>query len=58
MYSVKGDRRPIYWLFSSRMGDKTQVRAYFRALVYMHRMEADTLSQLHATYVAPYLKKA
>lgn len=57
MYSVKGDRRPIYWLFSSRMGDKHKY-GYFRALVYMHRMEADTLSQLHATYVAPYLKKA
>lgn len=57
MYSVKGDRRPIYWLFSSAMGDKHK-KGYFRALVYMHRMEADTLSQLHATYVAPYLKKA
>lgn len=57
MYSVKGEKRPIYWMFSSRMGDKHK-KGYFRALVYMHRMEADTLSQLHATYVAPYLRKA
>lgn len=57
MYSVKGSKRPIYWLFSSRMGDKKK-HGYFKALVYMHRMEQDTLSRLHADYVHPYLTKA
>lgn len=56
MYSVKGAKRPIYWLFSSRMGDKKK-KGYFKALVYMHRIEADTLSKLHADYVHPYLQK-
>ena len=56
MYSVKGAKRPIYWLFSSRMGDKKK-KGYFKALVYMHRLEPDTLSKLHAAYVHPYLQK-
>lgn len=56
MYSVKGAKRPIYWLFSSKMGDKKK-KGYFRALVYMHRMESDTLSKLHADYVSPYIDK-
>ena len=56
MYSVKGAKRPIYWLFSSRMGDKKK-KGYFKALVYMHRLEPDTLSKLHADYVHPYLQK-
>ena len=56
MYSVKGAKRPIYWLFSSKMGDKKK-KGYFKALVYMHRIESDTLSKLHADYVSPYLDK-
>lgn len=56
MYSVKGAKRPIYWLFSSQMGDRKK-KGYFKALVYMHRMEADTLSKLHADYVHPYIQK-
>ena len=52
MYS----KRPIYWLFSSKMGDKKK-KGYFKALVYMHRIEGDTLSKLHADYVHPYLEK-
>lgn len=56
MYSVKGAKRPIYWLFTSKMGDKKK-KGYFKALVYMHRMESDTLSKLHADYVVPYLGK-
>ena len=56
MYSVKGAKRPIYWLFSSKMGDKKK-KGYFRALVYMHRIESDTLSKLHADYVSPYIDK-
>ena len=49
-------KRPIYWLFSSQMGDKKK-KGYFKALVYMHRLEADTLSKLHADYVHPYIQK-
>lgn len=56
MYSVKGAKRPIYWLFNSKMGDKKK-KGYFKALVYMHRMESDTLSKLHADYAVHYLNK-
>ena len=56
MYSVKGAKRPIYWLFNSAMGDKRK-KGFFKALVYMHRLEADTLSKLHADYVHPYIQK-
>ena len=60
MYSVKingaNAKRPIYWLFNSQMGDKKK-KGYFKALVYMHRLEADTLSKLHADYVHPYIQK-
>jgi len=56
MYSVKRIKRPIYWLFSSQMGDKKK-KGYFKALVYMHRIENDTLSKLHADYVSPYIQK-
>lgn len=56
LYSVKGAKRPIYWLFSSQMGDKKK-KGYFKALIYMHRLEADSLSKLHADYVHPYLQK-
>lgn len=56
MYSVKGAKRPIYWLFSSKMGDKKK-KGYFKALVYMHRIESETLSKLHADYVSPYIDK-
>ena len=56
MYSVKGAKRPIYWLFTSKMGEKKK-KGYFKALVYMHRMESDTLSKLHADYAVPYLNK-
>ena len=56
MYSVKGAKRPIYWLFTSKMGDKKK-KGYFKALVYMHRMEPDTLSKLHADYAVPHLNK-
>ena len=60
MYSVKingaNAKRPIYWLFSSKMGDKKK-KGYFKALVYMHRIESDTLSKLHADYVSPYIDK-
>ena len=56
MYSGKRAKRPIYWLFSSKMVDKKK-KGYFKALVYMHRIESDTLSRLHADYVSPYIDK-
>lgn len=49
-------KRPIYWMFSSKLGDKRK-KGYFKALVYMHRIESDTLSKLHADYVVPYIDK-
>ncbi|MFA6726836.1 MAG: BREX-1 system adenine-specific DNA-methyltransferase PglX [Prevotella sp.] len=49
-------KRPIYWLFSSKMGDRRK-KGHFKALVYMHRIEPDTLSKLHADYVVPYIDK-
>ena len=49
-------KRPIYWMFSSKMGDRRK-KGYFKALVYMHRIESDTLSKLHADYVVPYIAK-
>ena len=49
-------KRPIYWMLSSKMGDKRK-KGYFKALVYMHRIEPDTLSKLHADYVVPYIDK-
>lgn len=56
MYTVKSDRRPIYWLFSSKMDDKKKTGC-FKALVYMHRLKPDTLSLLHSKYVLPYRYK-
>ncbi len=49
-------KRPIYWMFSSKVGDRRK-KGYFKALVYMHRIESDTLSKLHADYVVPYIAK-
>lgn len=45
-YSVKGSgERPIYWLFDS--GKKNG----FKALIYMHRYEPDTLARIRTDYV-------
>nr|WP_298673234.1 BREX-1 system adenine-specific DNA-methyltransferase PglX [uncultured Prevotella sp.] len=41
-------KRPIYWMFSSKKGT-------FKALVYMHRLTPDTLSRLLANYVQPFI---
>ena len=56
IYSVKGFNSPIYWQFSSSMGEKNR-KGCFKALVYMHRIDGDTLSRLHADYVRPYLNR-
>ncbi len=41
-------KRPIYWMFSSAKGA-------FKALVYMHRLQSDSLSKMHADYVLPFI---
>lgn len=46
MYSVTGSgKRPIYWLFDS--GKKNG----FKALVYMHRYQPDTIARMRTDYV-------
>lgn len=46
MYSVTGSgKRPIYWLFDS--GKKNG----FKALVYMHRYQTDTIARMRTDYV-------
>ena len=41
--------RPIYWLFASKKGA-------FRALVYMHRMDAYTVGKVRNQYLLPYIE--
>lgn len=43
-------KRPIYWMFQSP--DK-----YFRALVYLHRYQPDTVSRLLNDYLRPYIDR-
>ena len=46
MYSVTGSgKRPIYWLFDS--GKKNG----FKALIYMHRYQPDTIARMRTDYV-------
>lgn len=50
-YSVQGSgKRPIYWMFSSPRGS-------FQALVYMHRMNRDTVSCVLTEYVRPFRQR-
>jgi hypothetical protein len=50
-YSVQGSgKRPIYWMFSSPRGS-------FQALVYMHRMNRDTVSFVLTEYVRPFRQR-
>lgn len=50
-YSVQGSgKRPIYWMFSSPNGS-------FQALVYMHRMNRDTVSCVLTEYVRPFRQR-
>lgn len=50
-YSVQGSgKRPIYWMFSSPKGS-------FQALVYMHRMNRDTVSCVLTEYVRPFRQR-
>ena len=41
-------KRPIYWLFSSKKGA-------FKAITYMHRMDAFTVSTIRNHYLLPYI---
>ena len=51
-YSVTGSgKRPIYWLFES--GDQNG----FKALVYMHRWNAETTTRVRALYLHPTQEK-
>lgn len=46
MYSVTGSgKRPIYWLFDSGKQNG------FKALIYMHRYNADTIGRVRASYL-------
>lgn len=50
-YSVQsGGKRPIYWLFQSP-------KKSFQALVYMHRMDKDTVTRVLTDYVQPFRRK-
>lgn len=41
-------KRPIYWLFSSKKGA-------FKAIAYMHRMDAFTVATIRNHYLLPYI---
>lgn len=43
-------KRPIYWLVQSP-------KKSFQALVYMHRMDKDTITKVLTDYVQPFLRK-
>ena len=46
---VRYQRRPIYWLFTSRKGA-------FQCLVYMHRMNPYTAEQIRNKYLLPHIE--
>ncbi len=51
-YSVTGSgKRPIYWLFDSGKQNG------FKALVYMHRYNADTIGRVRISYLHPLQEK-
>ena len=51
-YSVTGSgKRPIYWLFDSGKQNG------FKALVYMHRWNAETITRVRALYLHPVQEK-
>ncbi|MBP3199852.1 MAG: BREX-1 system adenine-specific DNA-methyltransferase PglX, partial [Butyrivibrio sp.] len=51
-YSVAGSgKRPIYWLFDSGKQNG------FKALVYMHRYNADTIGRIRVSYLHPLQEK-
>jgi len=51
-YSVTGSgKRPIYWLFDSGKQNG------FKALIYMHRYNADTIGRVRVSYLHPLQEK-
>ncbi len=51
-YSVTGSgKRPIYWLFDSGKQNA------FKALIYMHRYNADTIGRIRIAYLHPLQEK-
>lgn len=51
-YSVTGfGKRPIYWMFDS--GNQNA----FKAIVYMHRIDADTIGRVRISYLHPLQEK-
>ena len=51
-YSVTGSgKRPIYWLFDSGKQNA------FKAVVYMHRIDADTIGRVRISYLHPLQEK-
>lgn len=46
---VRYQRRPIYWLFTSKKGA-------FQCLVYMHRMNPYTAEQIRTKYLLPHIE--
>lgn len=49
-YSVKKDKRPIYWMFSSPKGG-------FKALMYLHRYTPDTVGHVLTQYASEVVAK-
>lgn len=49
-YSVKKDKRPIYWMFSSPKGG-------FKALMYLHRYTPDTVGHVLTEYASEVVAK-
>lgn len=49
-YSVKKDKRPVYWMFSSPKGA-------FKALMYLHRYTPDTVGHVLTEYASEVVAK-
>lgn len=51
-YSIIGSgKRPIYWLFDSGECPLGQKKGGFKALIYMHRYQQDTVARMRTDYV-------
>lgn len=51
-YSIIGSgKRPIYWLFDSGDCPSGQKKGGFKALIYMHRYQPDTIARIRTDYV-------
>lgn len=51
-YSIIGSgKRPIYWLFDSGECPSGQKKGGFKALIYMHRYQPDTIARIRTDYI-------